>query len=361
MRMNWGKYIMKLKIKDKTIEYPIIQGAMGVGVSLGQLSGAVAREGAMGTISMVGIGYREKDYYENNLEANRRAFKKELKLSRHISKGKGLIGANIMAVLNQYEEMVRLAAEEKVDFIISGAGLPLDLPKLVDDEDILLAPIVSSLRALKLINRIWSKKYNRLPDFVVLEGSEAGGHLGFKKEEIENGKSLEELTVEISEYLKEVKTETLKEIPLFVAGSVYDGYDLRKYRQLGAAGIQIGSRFIGTFECDADERYKEFVINSKEEDLVIINSPVGILGRAINNEFLEEVKEERKPSSRCINCLQTCNPKETQYCISEALINAVKGDIDEGLVFAGSNLNRIKEKVTVESIIKEIIEEYKER
>lgn len=349
---------MKLKIKDKIVQYPIIQGAMGVGISLGGLSGSVAKEGAMGTISMVGIGYNEEDYYDNPLKANKRAFKKELEKARSISKGRGLIGVNIMVVLNKYEKLVELAVKEKVDFIISGAGLPLNLPGLVEDEDILLCPIVSSARALKLINKVWRKKYNRLPDFVVLEGSGAGGHLGFKKEEIETGKSLEELTVEVLEYLEEIKKETGKEIPLFVAGSVYDGYDLKKYRDMGAAGIQIGTRFIGTYECDADERYKDFVIDSKEEDLVIINSPVGILGRAINNKFIKEVEQERKPSSRCINCLQTCDPKTTQYCISEALINAVKGDIDKGLIFAGSNLNRVSKKVSVKTIIKEIIEEY---
>ena len=230
----------------------------------------------------------------------------------------------------------------------------LGFPELVGDEDILIAPIVSSVRALKLINRIWSKKYNRLPDFVVLEGKGAGGHLGYKRDELEGGKGLEELTVEIAEYLKD------KEIPLFVAGSVFDGYDLRKYRGLGATGVQIGTRFIGTYECDADERFKDLIINSGKEDLVIIDSPVGIPGRAIMNNFLREIEVERKPSERCINCLKTCNPKTTQFCISDALINAVKGNIDEGLIFAGSNVDRVEKKVSVKSIIESIIEEYGE-
>ncbi len=351
---------MNLKIKNKEIKYPIIQGGMGVGISLGNLSGAVAREGAMGTISTVGIGYREEDFYTNTRQANRRAFKKEVKKAREIAKGEGLIGVNVMVVLNDYDELVKQAVEEKVDFIISGSGLPLNLPELVDDDEILLAPIVSSVRALKLINRVWKKKYKRLPDFVVLEGSQAGGHLGFKKKEIESGKSLEELTVELVEYLDDFKKESGEKIPLFVAGSVYDGYDLKKYRELGADGIQMGTRFIGTYECDADEKFKDFVIKAKDEDLVIVNSPVGILGRAINNNFLKELEEERKPSTRCINCLQPCDPKTTEYCISDALINAAKGNIDQGLIFAGSNLKRLKEKVSVESIIKEIIEEYEE-
>ncbi|HHV38826.1 MAG TPA: nitronate monooxygenase [Tepidimicrobium sp.] len=346
--------IMNIKIKDKVIEYPIIQGGMGVGISLGRLSGAVAREGAMGTISMVNVGYREEDFYRNTLAANRRGFKKELKLARSLSQGRGLIGVNIMVALNQYEELVKQAVEEKVDYIISGAGLPLNLPELVGDADVLIAPIVSSLRALQLIIRVWSKKYDRLPDFVVLEGRGAGGHLGFKRGELEGGKSLEELTMEVGEYLNDTG------IPLFVAGSVFDGYDLRKYRELGATGIQIGTRFIGTYECDADERFKEFIIGSRKEDLTIIDSPAGLPGRALMNDFLKSIERERKPSSRCINCLRTCNPKTTQFCISDALINAVRGNIEEGLIFAGSNVDRIEKKVSVKSIIEGIIEEYEE-
>ena len=357
---KWRKYIMNLKIKGREVDYPIIQGAMGVGVSLGGLSGAVAREGAIGTISMVGIGYREEDYYKDSMGANKRAFKKEMKKARDISGGKGLIGANIMAVLNGYEKLVKMAVEEKVDFIISGAGLPLNLPGLVEDGDILLAPIVSSARALKLINRMWKKKYNRLPDFVVLEGSSAGGHLGFKKEEIEEGKSLEELTVELADYLQELKEDTGEDIPFFVAGSTYDGYDLKKYKGLGASGIQIGTRFIGTDECDADKRYKDFIVQAEEEDLAIINSPVGILGRAVDNNFLEEVEEERKPSKKCINCLEPCDPGTTRYCISDALVNAVKGNVQEGLVFAGSNVGRVERIEPVKDIINQIVKEYRE-
>ncbi|HHT50690.1 MAG TPA: nitronate monooxygenase [Eubacteriaceae bacterium] len=352
---------MKLNIKNKTAEYPIIQGGMGVGISLGILSGAVAREGAMGTISMVNIGYREDDFYTNALEANIRGFKTEFALGRKIAKGKGLIGVNIMVAANQYEELVKEAVKEKVDYIISGAGLPLNLPKLVEDEEILISPIVSSLKALKLINKVWLKKYNRLPDFVVLEGSGAGGHLGFKKEEIEKGKSLEKLTREILKYLKAIKNQEGKDIPLFVAGSVYDGYDLKKYRELGATGIQIGTRFIGTYECDADIKYKEFIIASKEKDLTIIDSPAGLPGRIIRNNLLEKIKKSRIPSNRCINCLRTCDPKNTPFCISDALINSVKGNIDNGLIFAGSKLDKITEIVTVKSIIKEIIKEYSEK
>ena len=347
---------MKLKIKNKKVDYPIIQGGMGVGISLGRLAGSVALEGGMGTISMANIGYKEEDFYKNSRQANIRGFKKELEEARSISRGRGLIGVNIMVVGTQYEELARIAGEENVDYIICGAGIPLNLPELVENKDVFLAPIVSSLRALQVINKVWKKKYNRFPDFIVVEGKGAGGHLGFKMDGIETGKNLEDLTLEIVNYLRELG----EDIPIFVAGSVYDGHDLRKFRELGATGIQIGTRFIGTYECDADIRFKEFVVSSNKEDLTIIKSQVGIPGRAIKNKFLHDIEKTRRPAKKCINCLQTCNPRETQFCISDALISAVKGDIDNALIFAGSNLDRVKEIVSVKSLMEKIIKEYEE-
>lgn len=353
--------MMNIKIGNKTIKYPIIQGGMGVGVSLGGLSGAVAREGAMGTISTVAIGYREDDFYENPLEANKRALKREMEKAREISGGEGLVGINIMVAINDYDQLVRAAGEEGVDYIISGAGLPLNLPELVEDKNILLAPIVSSLKAFKLINKVWTKRYNRHPDFIVVEGPGAGGHLGFKMDEITNGKSLEEITIEILEEVKRIEEDSGREIPVFVAGSLYDGKDLRRFRELGATGLQIGTRFIGTEECDAHPNFKEMILNSKEEDLILIESPVGLPGRAIKNKFLEDIKLNRRPSSRCINCLKTCSPGETQYCILDALINAAKGDIDNGLFFSGTNVHRVEEILPVKEIIEKIMKEFDER
>lgn len=351
---------MNIKIGNKTIKYPIIQGGMGVGISLGDLSGAVAKEGAIGTISTVAIGYREEDFYENSLKANKRALKKELKKARLISEGNGLLGINIMVAINDYEELVKEAVKEKVDFIISGAGLPLNLPELVGDKDVLIAPIVSSLKALKLINKVWTKRYKRYPDFLIVEGTGAGGHLGFKIDEITNGQTLEEITVEIIEEIQKIKKDTGVEIPVFVAGSVYDGYDLKKFRKLGVNGLQIGTRFIATDECDANPKFKDLIVNSTKEDLIIIESPVGLPGRAINNRFLEDIKHNRRPSKRCINCLKTCSPKETQYCILDALINAVNGDIENGLFFSGSNVHRVNKIVPVKKVIKKIMKEFEE-
>ncbi|HZK33594.1 MAG TPA: nitronate monooxygenase family protein, partial [Tissierellaceae bacterium] len=287
-------------------------------------------------------------------------FKKELKKAREISEGEGLVGVNIMVAINDYEELVKEAAKEKVDYIISGAGIPLNLPELVEDEDVLLAPIVSSLKAFKLINKVWTKRYNRFPDFLIVEGTGAGGHLGFKTDEITNGQTLEEIAMEIVEEVQKIKMNTEVEISIFVAGSVYDGYDLKKFRKLGVTGLQIGTRFIATNECDADPKFKDLIVNSTKEDLIIIESPVGLPGRAIKNKFLEDIKINRRPSKRCINCLKTCSPRETPYCILDALINAVSGDMENGLFFSGSNVHRINKIVSVKNIIEKIIKEFEE-
>lgn len=347
---------MNIKIGNKRVKYPIIQGGMGVGVSLGGLSGAVAYEGGMGVISTVGIGYREEDFYTNTSEANERAFIKELNRAREISKGNGLVGVNIMASINEYEEDVKRASREGVDFIISGAGLPMNLPELAGEE-VLIAPIVSSLKALQLIVRVWSRRYNRLPDFLILEGQDAGGHLGFKSDQLSENFQLEDVLKEILEYLQSENME----IPVFIAGSVYDGYDLRKYRELGATGVQIGTRFIATEECDVHINFKNVIVNSDEDDLVIIQSPAGLPARGINNKFIQSLEDGRIPSKRCINCLKTCDPKTTDFCISDALTESAKGNMDTGLIFAGSNIDRIDKIVNVSDIFTSIIEEYEER
>ena len=344
------------KIGNKQLKYPIIQGGMGVGVSLGKLAGTVAREGCMGIISMVNIGYKENDFYKNTMEANQRALSKELAKARKISDGKGIIGVNIMAALTDFSELVKCAVKEKVDAIIVGAGLPTNLPQLVDTRDVLIAPIVSSKKALDLLIRTWKKKYDRLPDFVVLEGSKAGGHLGFKPEQIDNEEfSLENLTKSISEYLKEVQEKYNFSIPLFVGGSVFGNEDFKKYRALGATGVQVGTRFIATEECDASDGFKEMIIDSTPDDIEVFISPVGMPGRGIRNSFIERVKRERVPTTACVRCVKRCIPSETPYCISDALINAAKGDKENGLFFCGSYVDKINSIKTVKEVIKDIV------
>lgn len=348
-----------VKIGEMTLEVPIIQGGMGVGISLGNLAGNVALNGGMGVISTAQPGYKAADFEKNTVEANRRELANEIKKAKEIAGGKGIVAINAMVALSDYAGMVEVAVKNKIDAIISGAGLPLNLPGLVKDTGIKLAPIVSSGKAAKLICKTWDRKFKVVPDFVVIEGSEAGGHLGFHEADV-----LNKTTANLADIFKEVK-ETIqpfgekyqKEIPIFVAGGIYDSKDIQKYLDLGADGVQMATRFICTKECDASDNYKQAFIDAKKEDIEIVKSPVGMPGRAIMTKFTERLKIEKKiPIKRCYNCLVPCDIKTTPYCISEALINAVKGNLDEGLVFSGSNGYRNDKIVTV----KELMDELKE-
>ncbi|MHC1720107.1 MAG: NAD(P)H-dependent flavin oxidoreductase [Clostridiaceae bacterium] len=347
-----------LKIGDLTAKIPIIQGGMGVGVSGFKLAAAVANEGGVGVISGVQIGYREPDFETNTLEANVRAIKKEIAKAREISP-KGILGVNLMVAITHYDEMVQACVEAGADLIISGAGLPMHLPKLVEGSNIKIAPIVSSGKAAMLIIKNWTKKYSRLPDLVVVEGPEAGGHLGFKREELDEDtkRPLEEIVTEVIEEVSVFEKEYGKKIPVVAAGGVYTGEDIVKFIRLGAAGVQMGTRFVATEECDADIKYKMAYLNAKKDDIKIIISPVGMPGRAVRNELIKRVEGGRIPPRKCYNCIKKCNPKDTPYCISNALIAAVKGNIDEGLIFVGSNAYRLDKITTVKELINELVTE----
>lgn len=347
-----------LVIGELRAEVPIIQGGMGVGVSGYKLSSAVANEGGIGIISSVQIGYRESDFQTNTKEANIRALREEIKKAKQISP-KGIIGVNIMVAINNYEEMVKACVDEKADVIISGAGLPLLLPKLVEGSNVKIAPIASSGKSASVIVKHWNKKYNRIPDMIVVEGPEAGGHLGFHPEQLleENKRSLEEIVAEVIEAIKPFEEECGKHIPVIAAGGVYSGADIAKFLELGAAGVQMGTRFVATEECDADEKFKKAYVDSKKDDIRVIQSPVGLPGRAIRNELIKQVEKGRIAPTSCFNCLKKCNPKSTPYCISKALVQAVKGNLEEGLIFTGSNAYRIDKIVTVKELINELVTE----
>ncbi len=350
------------KIRKKTLEFPLIQGGMGVGVSLGNLAGHVAREGCMGVISTVQIGYRKDNFYQDTLQCNREALKEEIRKARKISQGRGMLAINNMVAANQYDEMLRCALEEGIDAVISGAGLPMQLPKLAEEYDVALAPIVSSGKAAKVVLQTWKRKYNRFADFIVLEGTGAGGHLGFKKEEIgDNHFSLDVLLKQVLTELNPFEQEKGEEIPVFVAGSVFDGYDIAHYQKLGATGAQIGTRFIATYECDASEKFSKVICNAKEEDIILVKSPVGLPGRAIRTEFIDKLEKlSRIPPKRCMNCLKPCNPSITPYCISEALIQAAKGNTEEGLFFSGENAGRINRMYSVKELVDELKMQWEE-
>lgn len=343
-----------LVIGDLTAKIPVIQGGMGVGISLSKLAGAVAAEGGIGIISTAQIGYREPDFDEHPIEANLRAIGSEIAKARELARG-GIVGVNIMVATREYERYVKAAVEAGADLIISGAGLPMKLPELTKGSRTKIAPIVSSLKSAEVILKYWKKKYDRLPDLVVIEGPRAGGHLGFKLEELEQiddaayDEEIKRILARVKEYAQEKDTT----IPVVVAGGVYERSDMEHYLAMGAAGVQVATRFVTTYECDAAEEYKQAYIHAKKEDIIIVKSPVGMPGRAILNPFMKRAKEGQIPHGRCHMCISTCKPAETPYCITEALVNAAVGNVDEALLFCGSNAYRAKGLEHVKDIMDE--------
>lgn len=346
--------IKPLIIGDKIAQLPIIQGGMGVGVSLGRLAGAVAKEGGVGIISTAQIGYQNPDFYKDQAGCNLKAIKEQIDLARSLSEGNGLVGVNVMCALKHYKEHVQAAVAAGADLVVCGAGLPMDLPSLVEGSNTKIAPIVSSDRCTKLILRKWKKAYNRLPDLVVIEGPKAGGHLGFTKEEAMSDFNYDEEIVKIIATVKETATAEQVEIPVVVAGGIFDQNDIKHALSLGADGVQMASRFVATYECDASDAYKDAYIKATKEDVKITQSPVGMPGRALNNAFLERITSGKEPVQKCYQCLGKCNPTEISYCITQALINAVKGDVDNGLIFCGANVGRIDKIVSVHELMQEL-------
>ena len=351
-----------IKIGSKSIQIPIIQGGMGIGVSLGNLAGAVMAQGGMGVISAANPGFRREDFYKNPWEANMEGLTQEIEKARVIAREKGMLAVNIMVAMKDYRDYVKYAVKNKVDAIISGAGLPLDLPQLTKGSDTMIAPIVSSGKAATLICKMWDKKHEATPDFIVIEGSEAGGHLGFSEKELKENTALDlkSIFADVKEAIQPFQEKFKKHIPIFVAGGISNGKDIASFLNAGADGVQIGTRFIGTYECDAPSSYKEMFINAKKEDMTLIASPVGMPGRAIKNKFVEYVEGGRKKVERCIACIKSCNPSDTPYCITEALINAVSGNNDKGLFFSGTKGYLIDRLVSVKELIEEFTTETKE-
>lgn len=349
--------IMKaVQIKENTLEVPIIQGGMGIGVSRSRLAGAVAKEGGMGVISSAQVGYDEPDFRKDPEMANLRALEHQIARAKDISQGRGLIGVNIMVATRRYEDYVRCACRSGADAIISGAGLPVDLPKYASGYDVALAPIVSSEKSARVILKYWDKKYGRTADFLVIEGPEAGGHLGFSKEELKTVKrpDYEEEIRKILLVKKEYEEKYGVNIPVFVAGGIFEAKDVKRVLALGADGVQVASRFVATKECDACDAYKQAYVRAKEEDVVIIDSPVGMPGRAVRNAFIENVSANPPRITHCFQCLKACTPAKAPYCITQALINAVSGDLDHGLIFCGARVGEIREISTVAQVMKEL-------
>lgn len=344
--------MQELKIGDKIAKIPIIQGGMGVGVSRSKLAGAVAAEGGIGVISTAQIGYDEEGFEKDQKRCNLKAIEEHVKKAKQQAKD-GLVGVNVMVALKDYAEHVKAAVKAGVDVVISGAGLPVTLPELVEGSDTKIAPIVSTEKAAHVILKMWDRKYHRTADFIVIEGPEAGGHLGFSKEELAHEEELH-YDSEIQRIIATVKEYGKKfgqKIPVIVAGGIFSREDVAHALELGADGVQVASRFVATEECDADTAYKEAYINARESDVTIIESPVGMPGRALKNDFLKQVKEKHMAIGKCYGCLAKCNPSEIPYCITDALIKAVKGDVEHGLMFCGANVGKIDQISTVHEVM----------
>lgn len=370
-----------LVIGDLKIEKPVIQGGMGVGISLHRLAGAVAKAGGMGLISTAQIGFREPDFKTNFVEANLRAIRNEFKKAREIAP-EGAIGFNIMVATKHYDMWVNEAVKAGADAIISGAGLPVSLPEYAEaayeemkavGKKLLrrtkLAPIVSTAKAAMVICKMWDRKYHRVPDFVVVEGPLAGGHLGFTKEQlaqygadstdVEASYDQAAYDEEVKAIMKVVKGYEDKyetHIPVVTAGGIYTHEDVKHQFELGAEGVQVATRFVTTKECDAPDAYKQTYIEASKEDIVITQSPVGMPGRAILNPFLKKIKEGERPAIKsCFQCLEHCDIKTIPYCITRALVNAAEGDEDAALLFCGSNAFRSDRIETVEEVMNALL------
>jgi NAD(P)H-dependent flavin oxidoreductase YrpB (nitropropane dioxygenase family) len=353
----------ELRIGGLRTRRPIVQGGMGVGISLSGLASAVANCGGVGVISTVGIGMNHPDFRKHQREANRIALKEEIRTARE--KTRGVIGVNIMVALTDFDDHVDIALTEGIDVIFMGAGLPLRFsdripPERLRETKTCFMPIVSSGRAAQLVFSHWEKRFGRVPDGAVVEGPLAGGHLGFRKEQLEDPAcALEILVPEVIATLRHFEQRSGRHLPVIAAGGIYTGSDIARFFDLGASGVQMGTRFVATHECDANVRFKEAYIAARPEDLTIIESPVGLPGRAIRNAFLDEVRAgERKPYRCAWTCLKTCPFKDAPYCIGDALLNAQRGQLDQGFPFAGANAWRVKEIVSVAALMQELETEY---
>lgn len=354
--------IKELNFGGLIASVPIVQGGMGVGVSLSGLASAVAREGGVGVISSAGLGLLYRKLSTNYNLASIMGLKEEIAKARE--KAKGIIGVNVMVAMSNFADMVRTSIESKADIIFSGAGLPLDLPSyLKKDSTTKLVPIVSSARAARLLCEKWHTNYNYIPDAIVVEGPKAGGHLGYKEAQIADEKfSLETVLPEVVATVAEFEEKFNCKIPVIAAGGIYTGEDIYRMMQLGASGVQLGTRFVTTEECDASDAFKQTYIDAKEGDIEIIRSPVGMPGRAILSKFTQDVRSGvTQPKSCPFHCIKTCDISKSPYCIMLALFHAFKGNFKRGYAFAGVNAYKAEKITTVKDTMSTLMTEFKEK
>ncbi|MBI9053712.1 MAG: nitronate monooxygenase [Bacteroidales bacterium] len=352
----------ELIIGNLKIKNPIIQGGMGVCISLSGLAAAVANEGGVGVISAVGIGMTEPNYRSNFRESNKIALRKEIRKARQNSDG--VIGVNTMLAVSDFDDLLRVSIEEKVDIVFLTAGLPLKKPdidlSILENTNTKFIPKVSSPRAASLIFQHWSDRYNRIPDAVVLEGPLSGGHLGFRRKVLEENEIL--LTSLVKGTINELepfKFKYGKEIPVIAAGGIYSGIDIFEIMEAGASAVKMGTRFVTTHECDASDSFKQNYLKCSKEDITLIDSPVGLPGRVISNDFVQQIKMGKKKPINCPwKCLKTCNYANVQFCIAEALFNAAKGNFHDGFSFAGTNAYLANEIYSVKEVFDQLKSEF---
>ncbi|XMB86589.1 nitronate monooxygenase family protein [Mycoplasmatota bacterium WC44] len=353
-------------INGKEVKIPIIQGGMGIKISLNKLASACINSNIVGTISAAQTGFqryvkgKKDNFYNANLQTNKEALKEEISKVRENTKD-GILGVNLMTAGVDFDEFAKFLAKQDIDFIVSGAGLPMELPKHLVDSNVKPAAIISSGRAAKVILRNWDRKFNVVPEFLVVEGPLAGGHLGFTKEEIALGnvKELEELVVEVLKVVKPFEEKYNKKIPVIAAGGIHTGEDIARFIGLGSSGVQMATRFIATHECDVHENYKQKIVDAKEEDIVATVSPAGLPGRAIRNKLTEFVKNNNLPIKTCVDCLRSCSRVNIPYCITEKLGESTSGDVENGLVFTGAKAYMIDRLVSVQELVDELVSELK--
>ncbi|OGV32031.1 MAG: hypothetical protein A2020_13975 [Lentisphaerae bacterium GWF2_45_14] len=338
--------IPSLKIRNLESRFPVIQAGMGVRVGNAELAAATVNSGGFGTIASVGLGDIEKSKTDFVNESNRFLIS-EIRKAKELCGGKKPVGVNVMVALSNYEEIVRTSVAEKIDFIISGAGLPIPLPEYVADADVALIPVISSGRALEVVVRAWIRKYNRKPDAIIVEGPRCGGHLGFSNEMLDDMESysLDKLLPEVKEVLKTYDCN----VPVLAAGEIASRADIEKMLSLGYDGVQMGTFFITAEEAGLDVKSKEFYIKSTDDDVVVIRSPVGLPVRVLKSPLVERVlKGERERFSCPYRCLRTCNPKKAPFCIAKALLATWSGDTENSLFMTGCNVDALKKIMPIQ-------------
>lgn len=348
----WGT---PLKIGSKTARIPVVQGGMGVGISRWRLAGTVAREGGMGTLAAQGIGqvtdllpqsHRRKD--PHGVEA----VEAEVRRAQQESQGNGIVAINIMMAITHFDPLVDAAVRAGADAIVTGAGLPMDLPDKVSGSGVALIPIISSARAAKTITRYWKERYNRIPDAFVIEGPLAGGHLGFSREQLDAPEcQLEALLPAVAE-----QVAPYGDIPLIAAGGVWDRQDAQRMMALGAHAVQLGTRFVATQECDAAQHFKDLLLRCRQEDITVTRTSVGLLGRVMRTQLVERFEKGQFPGFKCTyHCLKSCVAHEVSYCLADHLSDAARGH-EDGFYFVGANGHRVREILPVAELLRRLLE-----